>query len=68
LGAALGVCGVVVVLFLKELPLRKSYAPTSEAPTDTTAQVGHDAFPSLPPVRPDGQPPARPPREKGLVA
>lgn len=65
LGAVLGALGIVTVVFLKELPLRKSYGPpqTAEAPSDTTAQVGDAAYPSLPPLRPDDQPvaPARQP-------
>jgi EmrB/QacA subfamily drug resistance transporter len=69
-GAVLGVVGVLVTLLLKELPLRKSYAPSSEVTlTETAAQVGKDAFPSLPPLRPEDQPvmPAGG-RENGLVA
>jgi MFS family permease len=57
LGAALGVCGVVIVLFLKEVPLRRSYAAETEP---EAAQVGHGAFPSLTPVRPDQPPETRP--------
>jgi EmrB/QacA subfamily drug resistance transporter len=56
LGAALGVCGVVLTVFLKELPLRRSYAPEEAGPE--AAQVGHDAFPSLAQVRPDDEKPA----------
>jgi hypothetical protein len=57
LGAVLGVLGVVTVVFLKELPLRKSYAPTppAEGGSDSAAQVGHDAYPCLPPLRPEDQ-------------
>jgi EmrB/QacA subfamily drug resistance transporter len=58
LGAVLGALGVVTVLFLKELPLRKSYAPAppAEGGSDSTAaQVGHDAYPSLPALRPEEQ-------------
>jgi EmrB/QacA subfamily drug resistance transporter len=69
LGAALGVLGVIAVLFLKEIPLRKSFAPTAiESGSDTAAQVGQDAYPALPPLKRDGQPPAKPSRETGLVA
>jgi EmrB/QacA subfamily drug resistance transporter len=68
LGAALGVLGVIAVLFLKEIPLRKSFAPTAiEAGSETAAQVGQDAFPSLPPLKPEDQSPAQPSRETGLV-
>jgi hypothetical protein len=57
LGAVLSALGVVTVLFLKELPLRKSYttATGADRPSDTAAQVGHEAIPSLPPLRPDDQ-------------
>ena len=69
LGAVLSALGVIVVLFLKELPLRKSFAPSSiESASDTAAQVGHDALPSLPPLKPQDQPATRSSREKGLVA
>jgi len=69
LGAVLGVLGVITVLFLKEIPLRKSFAPSSiESTSDTAAQVGQDAFPSLPPLKPDDQPATRSSRETGLVA
>ena len=63
LGAVLGVLGVVTVVFLKELPLRKSYAPAppAEGASDSAAQVGHDAYPSLPPLRPDEQQSGRQP-------
>jgi EmrB/QacA subfamily drug resistance transporter len=59
LGAVLGAIGVVTVLFLKELPLRKSYGPplADEPASETAAQVGHDASPSLPRLRPEDQPP-----------
>ena len=55
LGAVLSVIGVITVLFLKEIPLRKSFAPPStiESSSDTAAQVGQDAFPSLPPLEPE---------------
>ena len=70
-GAALGVVGIGLTLFLRELPLRKSYAVESEiTASDTAAQVGQDAFPSLPPVRPEDQPLAESERSRrtGLVA
>jgi EmrB/QacA subfamily drug resistance transporter len=68
-GAALSVLGIIAVLFLKEIPLRKSFAPSSiESSSDTAAQVGPDAFPSLPPLKPEDQPPTRSSRETGLVA
>jgi EmrB/QacA subfamily drug resistance transporter len=59
LGTVLSALGVVTVLFLKELPLRKSYAPVAASPegtADTAAQVGDSALPSLPPLRPRDQP------------
>jgi len=65
LGALMGVLGVITVLFLKELPLRKSFAP---APSETAAQVGQDAFPALQPLKPEDQRPARPSLEGDLVA
>ncbi len=70
LGAILSACGVVIVLFLEERPLRRSYGPqpTGETVSDTAAQVGRDAFPSLPPIRPEDQPVVRSSRGKGLVA
>jgi EmrB/QacA subfamily drug resistance transporter len=69
LGAALGAIGLVIVLFLKELPLRRSYAPSAlDMPEGTAAQVGEDAFPSLPPLRPEDQVPVASSRKKGLVA
>jgi EmrB/QacA subfamily drug resistance transporter len=62
LGAVLSACGVVTVMFLKELPLRKSYAPVAEGTSETAAQVGHDAYPSLPALKPEDQsPPVRQP-------
>jgi EmrB/QacA subfamily drug resistance transporter len=63
LGAVLAVLGVVTVVFLQELPLRKSYGPpvSGESGAEAAAQVGHDALPSLPPLRPEDQPPARAP-------
>ena len=51
--------GLVTVLFLEERPLRKSYAPPATvegAASDAAAQVGHDALPSLPPLRPEDKP------------
>jgi EmrB/QacA subfamily drug resistance transporter len=70
LGAVLAGVGIVTVLFLEELPLRKSYGPpvSVDGGSDTAAQVGHDAFPSLPPLRPEDQPPGPASREQGLVA
>ncbi|MDQ6671631.1 MAG: MFS transporter, partial [Chloroflexota bacterium] len=53
LGAVLAALGAVTVLFMRELPLRKSYGPPSGA--DSAAQVGHDAVPSLPQLRPEDQ-------------
>jgi MFS family permease len=58
LGAALGVCGVVLTLFLKEVPLRRSYAVEA---SPEAAQVGKGAFPSLAQVRPNEETPANPP-------
>ena len=54
LGAILAALGVTTVLFMRELPLRKSYGPPPTA--DSAAQVGHDALPSLPQLRPEDQP------------
>jgi EmrB/QacA subfamily drug resistance transporter len=71
LGSVLSALGVVTVLFLKELPLRKSYAPVApatEGAANTAAQVGHDALPSLPPLRPDDQPRAPTPLPVGEPA
>lgn len=70
LGAVLGALGVVTVLFLKELPLRKSYGPpqTAETASETAAQVGHDAYPSLPRLRPEDQPPSRTPNPLPVAA
>ncbi len=69
LGTILGVAGVIAVLFIKEIPLRKSYAPSAiESDSETAAQVGEDAYPSLPPLKRDDQSPAKPSRETGLVA
>lgn len=62
LAAFLGVAGAVTVVFLKELPLRRTYAPpaeptpTSSAATATAAQVGDAAQPSLPPLRASDEP------------
>jgi EmrB/QacA subfamily drug resistance transporter len=67
LGAVLSVIGFITTLFLKELPLRKSFAPSTEPGAETAAQVGHDAFPSLPPLRPEEERVAGS-RAKGLVA
>jgi hypothetical protein len=62
LAAILAALGAIVTIFMKELPLRKSYAAAPHpAPSETAAQVGKDAFPSLPPMRPEDQPPGREP-------
>jgi EmrB/QacA subfamily drug resistance transporter len=50
--AALGVCGVVLTAFLKELPLRRSFAAETGP---EAAQVGKGAFPSLAQVKPEDQ-------------
>ena len=59
LGAVLTALGLVTVLFLEEVPLRKSYgpAPTAapESASEAAAQVGDTAAPSLPPLRPEDQ-------------
>ncbi|HLZ25802.1 MAG TPA: MDR family MFS transporter [Chloroflexota bacterium] len=60
LGAVLAALGVVTVLFMRELPLRKSYGPSPTA--DSAAQVGHAAQPSLPRLRPEDQPSRGEPR------
>ena len=65
LGAVMGVLGVITVLFLQEIPLRKSFTP---APSETAAQVGDDAVPALQPLRPEDQRPGRPSLEGDLVA
>lgn len=52
-GAGLTALGVVVVLFLKELPLRKTYSDRA-APADEV--VAEDSIPSLPPLRSEDQP------------
>jgi hypothetical protein len=64
LGAALSLLGVVTVVFLQERPLRKSFGPPHEAEpaSESTAQVGKGAFPSLPALRPEDQPAPRTPR------
>jgi hypothetical protein len=56
-GAIVASLALLTVLFLKELPLRKSFGPpvTADA-TSSAAQVGNDAVPSLPPLRPEDQP------------
>jgi MFS family permease len=59
LGAILAALGVVTMLFLQELPLRKSNAPLPPSLAEggeTLAQVGDDALPSLPPLRPEDEP------------
>ena len=56
--AILAGIGAITVIFMKELPLRKSYAQAPGAaagPSETAAQVGKDAYPSLPPLRHSGQ-------------
>ncbi|MCA1645489.1 MAG: MFS transporter, partial [Chloroflexi bacterium] len=67
LGAVLGALGVMTVIFLKELPLRKSNGPplTTDAASQSAAQVGHDAYPSLPRLRPgeEAVPAARRPKQ-----
>jgi EmrB/QacA subfamily drug resistance transporter len=69
LGAVLSAIGLVIAMFLKELPLRKSFAPTPlEGADETAAQVGQDAFPSLPPLRPEDQVPLAASKRRGLVA
>jgi EmrB/QacA subfamily drug resistance transporter len=63
MAAVLGVIGLLVVFFLREVPLRKSFsvqvAPATEAPSQTAAQVGHTALPHLPQLRPENEVPAR---------
>jgi EmrB/QacA subfamily drug resistance transporter len=72
LGAVLSGLGVITVLFLQELPLRKTYGPpqTAETGADAAAQVGYDAYPSLPPLKPEDQahPPARTPMPLPVAA
>jgi hypothetical protein len=70
LGTVLSAVGLVTVLFLEERPLRKTYGPpqAAEGASNTAAQVGQDAIPSLLPIRPEDEPRSRPPRSKGLVA
>jgi EmrB/QacA subfamily drug resistance transporter len=63
LGSGLAVLGWITVLFLKELPLRKTYAP-AEPKVDgavSAAEVGRLAEPSLVPLRPEDQPDERSP-------
>ena len=59
LGAVLTALGLVTVLFLEEVPLRKSYGPAPAAApqgaAEAAAQVGDTAAPSLPPLRPEDQ-------------
>lgn len=55
LGALLAALGAIVAIFMKELPLRKSNATPQPTTQGTAAQVGKDAFPSLPPIRPEDQ-------------
>ncbi|HEX8968656.1 MAG TPA: MDR family MFS transporter [Chloroflexota bacterium] len=73
LGAVLACVGIFTVLFLQELPLRKTFGPPQPAvdpATDTAARVGQDGVPSLPPLHADdlAQSTGRPSRETGLVA
>jgi hypothetical protein len=70
LGTLLSLLGLVTVLFLKELPLRKSYAApvSAEGAAETAAQVGYDAAPSLPPLRPEDEPRAPTPLPVGEAA
>jgi MFS family permease len=59
--AVLAALGGVVVLFLKELPLRKTYGqahPATVPPAETAAQVGQAGFPSLPVRKPEDDPQA----------
>ena len=68
LGTVLAAVGLITVLFLQELPLRKSFAPAESAADGmaaTAAQVGDNSVPSLPPLRPEDS--RRAPRED-LVA
>jgi EmrB/QacA subfamily drug resistance transporter len=55
LATVLSAVGLVTVLFLEEVPLRKSFAPPqpAEASSLTAAQVGPDGQPSLSPMNPD---------------
>jgi hypothetical protein len=53
-GTVLSALGAVTVLFLRELPLRKTNLPATVE--GTAAQVGDDALPSLPPLRPRDEP------------
>jgi MFS family permease len=58
LGAVLSAIGLVTVLFLKELPLRKTFGPPQLADhaSATAAQVGEGVVSSLPTFRPqDGR-------------
>ncbi len=66
LGAVLAGLGLLTVLFLQELPLRKSYAPapSADGASDTAAQVGHDALPNLSARRPEDEPRPAPLREQ----
>jgi MFS family permease len=61
LGCIISALGLVSVLFLPEVALRKTFAPAAaeEPPLHVAAaQVGQDAFPSLKPLRPEDQPAA----------
>jgi EmrB/QacA subfamily drug resistance transporter len=58
-GSVIVAVGAVVVLFLKEIPLKKSYGrgPASPVPAGAVERrLGEDAVPSLPPVQPRDQP------------
>jgi EmrB/QacA subfamily drug resistance transporter len=72
LAAILSALGLVVVLFLEERPLRKTFAPAPttgpEAASETAAQVGDDAVPSLPPLRPQDEPPPTAPLRRDVAA
>jgi EmrB/QacA subfamily drug resistance transporter len=58
--AVFAALGGVAVLFLEEVPLRKTYAPALEpvAPSETAAQAGSAEFPSLPALKPEDDPEA----------
>jgi EmrB/QacA subfamily drug resistance transporter len=58
-GSVIVAVGAVVVLFLKEIPLKKSYGrgPAPAVPAGAVERrLGEDAVPSLPPVQPRDQP------------
>lgn len=58
-GAGLAALGTIVVLFLKELPLRKSYAERAARADDV---LGEDAVPAMPPLRGEDEPVLASPR------